>query len=340
MFITRRLLTLPLVMLGVTLLVVGLMQLLTPTQRAAAFVKNEKQLRNLPKIVHEQGLDQPFLVQYGRWLGNALQGNLGYSKVSAKPVLETIRERFPATLELALYAAIPVIVLGIWMGTRAALQQGLWFDQVARLFAVLSWNVPVFVLGIWLLLLFYGVLGVLPGFGNLSTDSQIILLTSNLKVYTGLNTIDALLNGQWGLFLDALQHLVLPVLTLSLVSCANFLTVMRASLLEVLSEDYVRTARAKGQTERVVNLRHARRNALLPIVTLGGGTITGLLGGAVITESIFGYPGIGSWGADAASKLDYAGVLGFSVFVALLVVIGNMLVDILYSLVDPRVRFE
>ena len=339
-FIFRRLLTLPFVMLGVTLLIVGLMQLLSPTQRAAAFVKNEKQLRNLPQIVREQGLDQPFLVQYGRWLGNAMQGNLGFSKASSKPVIETIRERFPATLELALYAVIPVLGLGIWMGTRAALEQGCWFDQFARMFAVLSWNVPVFVLAIWMLLLFYGVLGVLPGFGKLSSQGQITLLISGMKPYTGLITVDALLNGQWALLADALQHLVLPVLTLSLVSCANFLTVMRASLLEVLGEDYVRTARAKGLSEPVVNLRHARRNALLPIVTLGGGTITGLLGGAIITESIFGYPGIGSWGADAAAKLDYAGVLGFAVFVAFLVVIGNLLIDILYGLVDPRVRFD
>ncbi len=226
------------------------------------------------------------------------------------------------------------------MGTRAAFRQGGWFDQFARIFAVFSWNVPVFVLAIWLLLLFYGVLGVLPGFGQLSSQGQISLLTSGLKPFTGLITVDALLNGQWSLFLDALSHLVLPVLTLSLVSCANFLTVMRASLLEVLEEDYVRTARAKGLSEPVVNLRHARRNALLPIITLGGGTTSGLLGGAVITESIYGYPGIGSWGADAASKLDYAGVLGFSLFVAVVVVVANLLVDILYSLVDPRVRFD
>jgi ABC-type dipeptide/oligopeptide/nickel transport system permease component len=339
-FILRRLLALPLVMIGVTLLVVGLMQLLSPTQRAAAFVKNEKQLRNLPAIVREQGLDQPFLVQYGRWLGNAAQGNWGYSKSSNKPVLQTIQERFPATLELALFAVIPVIGLGIWLGTKAALEQDRWLDQSARLFAVLSWNIPVFVSAIWLLVLFYGVLGVLPGFGQLSSENQIAMLINGMRRYTGLMTVDALLNGQWGILFDALKHLVLPVLTLSLVSCANFLTVMRASLLEVLGEDYVRTAKAKGLSEAKVNLRHARRNALLPMVTLAGGTVTGLMSGAVITESIFAYPGIGSWGADAAAKLDYAGVLGFAVFVAFLVVLGNLLTDIMYGFVDPRVRFE
>jgi ABC-type dipeptide/oligopeptide/nickel transport system permease component len=149
-FILRRFLALPLVMLGVTLLIVGLMQLLSSTQRAASFVKNEKQLRDLPAIVREQGLDQPFLVQYGRWLSNAVQGNLGYSKASNKPVLQTI-ERFPATLELALFAVIPVIGLGIWLGTKAALEQDRWLDHSARWFAVLSLNIPVFVSAIWLL---------------------------------------------------------------------------------------------------------------------------------------------------------------------------------------------
>ena len=339
-FVLRRLLAVPLVMFAVTLLIVTLMQFLSPEERAASFITNEQQLRNLPLIVRENGLDQPFYVQYANWLKNAAQGNLGYSRASSRPVLDTIRERFPATVELALFAAIPIIGIGIWLGTAAGLHKDKLIDQLSRVLAVIGYSLPTFVLGIWLLVIFYGGLGILPGFGQLSNESTIAMLTSGMKRYTGLLTLDALLNGQFRIFWDAITHLILPTITLATISSATILKVMRSSLIEVLRQDYVRTARSKGLTTKVVNVKHARRNALLPVATLAGFTIVGLLNGVIITETIFAYPGIGSWGARAATILDYPGVLGFAVFNAFLVVVANIVVDIAYGLIDPRVRFD
>jgi peptide/nickel transport system permease protein len=339
-FIVRRLLALPLVMLAVTVLIVGLLQLLTPQERAAAYVNNEQQLRNIDKIIKEHGLDQPFHVQYLDWLGNALHGNFGFSKASGKPVLETILERFPSTVELSLYATIPIIAFGIWLGTAAALHKDKLIDQMARVMAVVGYSIPTFVLGILLLVFFYGQLGILPGFGNVSTENSIAMITGAVPTRTGLLTVDALLAGNLPIFFDALKHLILPVITLTTVISAQILQVMRSGFLEVMKLDYIRTARAKGLPDRVVNVKHARRNALLPIVTLSSFVLVGLLGGALFTETIFAYPGIGSWGADAATKFDVAGVMGYTLLTAVVVVVGNLVADILYTLVDPRVRYD
>jgi ABC-type dipeptide/oligopeptide/nickel transport system permease component len=339
-FIVRRLLALPLVLLALSLAIVGLLQFLTPEQRAVAFVQNEQQLRNLDKVIREKGLDQPFWVQYSNWLKEALRGNLGFSRASNKSVVETIKERFPATLELALFASVPIIVIGIWLGTLAALRKDSWLDQLARVFVVVAYNVPTFVMGILLLVVFYGFLGLAPGPGQLSPENQIALILNPVPRRTGMLSVDALLAGNWPVFLDVLRHLILPVITLTTVSSATLLKVTRSSMLEVLSQDYIRTARAKGLPDRVVNLKHARRNALLPVITLASFTVMGLLSGAVITETIFAYPGIGSWGAQAATLFDVPGIMGFAILTAIVTVVVNLATDILYALVDPRVRYD
>ncbi len=336
-FVLRRLLSLPLVMLALTVVIVGLMQLLSPQERAVSFVTNERQMGNLDKIIKEHGLDQPFYIQYGNWLSEAVRGNLGYSKASNKPVIETIIERFPATFELALFACIPIIALGIWLGTLMALRKDKLVDQVMRVFTVIGNSLPTFMVGIVLLVIFYGVLGWLPA---TSRVDAILEITNPVPRVTGFITIDSILAGQWVVLGDALRHMVLPVITLSTVLSAATTKVMRAQMLEVLKSDYVRTARSKGLSESTVNLKHARSNALLPIVTLGSFVVQGLIGGAVITESIFAYPGIGSWGATAAVRLDYPGILGFALLSAMITVFGNLLADILYGFFDPRVRFD
>jgi ABC-type dipeptide/oligopeptide/nickel transport system permease component len=336
-FILRRLISLPLVMLAVTVMIVGLMQFLSPQERAVSFVTNERQMQNLDRIIKERGLDQPFYVQYGSWISNALQGNLGFSKASNRPVIETIRERFPATLELALLACIPIIGLGIWLGTLTALNKDKLLDQVLRIFTVIGYCLPTFVVGILLLVVFYGALGILPGIGR---NDSVLQITNPVPPVTGMILVDSVLAGNWSMFVDALQHMILPIITLATVSSAGMIKVMRAEMLDVLKSDYVRTARAKGLPDQIVNSKHARRNALLPIVTLASFTVQGLLSGAVITETIFGYPGIGSWGADAATSLDYPGVLGFAIFIAFITVLANLMADLLYGFVDPRVRFD
>jgi peptide/nickel transport system permease protein len=337
-FILRRLLFLPVVMFGVTLIIVLLMQLLTPAQRASSYVRSPAQLQNLEVIIEQYGLNDPWYVQYGSWVSQAFQGNFGYSITAKKPVLDAIRERFPRTAQLALLAIFPVVGVGIWLGTAAALHRDRLVDQVTRIISIFGWSIPTFVLGIWLLIIFYGWFDILKP-GPYSARYEIEVATRSITLYTNAYLLDALLNLRLDFFWDALKHLILPVITLAVVSSAQIMRVMRSSLLDALNQDYVRTARAKGLPENVVNLKHARRNALIPIVTLSGFTLISLMSGVVITETIFNYPGLGSWGANAATQLDYASILGFAVFTAFIVVVANLVVDILYAVVDPRIRY-
>ena len=338
-FIVRRLFMLPLVFFGVTLFIVLLMQVLSPFQRAAAYAQTENQARNLDAIIERYGLDDPWYQQYGRWLGQVFQGNMGYSRTSSEPVLTTIRKRFPPTLELSFLAFLPIIGVGIWLGTAAALNRDKIIDQITRVVSIVGWSLPTFVLGIWLLVIFYGGMGILEP-GRISTNYAIEIASGGFRTFTGMLTVDALLNGRFDIFWDALKHLILPVITLAVVSSAQIMRVMRSSLLDALSQDYVRTAKAKGLNQGVVNRKHARRNALIPVITLSGFVLIGLINGVIVTETIFNLPGLGQWSAQAAVNLDYAAVLGFAVFTAILVVIGNLLVDITYGIVDPRIRYD
>jgi dipeptide transport system permease protein len=337
-FIVRRLLFLPVVFFGVTLFIIGLMQLLSPAQRAASYVRSEAQLRNLPAIIQQYGLDQPFPVQYWNWLKQALRGNFGFSRTTGEPVLQAFLRRLPNTIELAVLSLIPTMLLGVWLGSAAALNRDGIIDQVSRLTSIFFWSLPTFVLAIWLLVIFYGGLG-LFGLGQLTTQHSIDVIRPSFVRYTGFMTLDSLLNGRFDIFLDALSHLVLPVVTLVAIQSAQVVRVMRSSLLDTLTQDYVRTARAKGLAEAVVNRKHALRNALIPIVTLGGFTVVGLLNGVVITETVYAYPGLGNWLATAAVNLDTATVLAGAVFTGILVVLANLLADILYAVVDPRIRY-
>jgi peptide/nickel transport system permease protein len=328
------------VFFGVTVFIVLLMQLLTPYQRAAAFVTSEQQMNQIDSIIVQYGLNDPWYQQYGRWIGEVFQGNLGYSRTTSEPVMTTLLKRFPPTLELALLSVFPIIGVGVWLGTAAALHRDRMIAQVTRVMSILGWSLPTFVLGIWLLVIFYGLLVWFEP-GRLSTSIQVELAGNpDFVRYTRMMTIDGLLNGRIDIFWDALMHLVLPVITLATVSSAQIMRVMRSSLLDALGQDYVRTAHAKGLSKDVVNMKHARRNALIPVITLAGFTIIGLVNGVVITETIFNLPGLGAWAASAALNLDYAAVLGFAMFTAILVVFANLLVDVLYGIVDPRIRYD
>jgi ABC-type dipeptide/oligopeptide/nickel transport system permease component len=338
-FALRRLLALPLILLAVTLLLVLVLQLIPPEQRAAAYTSNVAQLARVQEIIRTNHLDGNVLEQYGLWLRQALSGNLGYSRTSGEPVLTTLLARFPATLELTLYTLVPLTALGIGLGSRAAVHRNKRADSVIRVLAVLGYSVPGFVLGVWLLVIFYGALNLLPGTGNLGNDSAVLLLTGQVRRVTGLVTVDALLSGRLDVFWDAVQHLVLPVCTLLIVSSAPLIKGTRASMIGALSSDYVRTARAKGVSERAVVAKHARRNALLSAVTLVGLSVSGLLQGAVVAETLYGYPGVGAWAAQAAALGDLPAVLGFALLAATVVVVVNLLTDLAYTLIDPRVRY-
>ncbi|MDF1522356.1 MAG: ABC transporter permease [Trueperaceae bacterium] len=338
-FILRRLTMLPLVFFGVTVIIVLLMQLLTPSQRAAAYIRSENQANQIPEIIRQYRLDSPWYIQYGAWLGRLADGDLGYSRTTNEPVLTTLIKRFPTTAELAFFAILPVIGVGVWLGTAAALNRDGPIDQAVRVLSIFGWSIPTFVLGIWLLVIFYGLLGWFEP-GRLSTQYNIDIVTSGFQRFTGFMVLDAVLNGRFDIALDAARHLVLPVITLATVQSAQIMRVMRSSLLDALSEDYVRTARAKGLAQHIVNNKHARRNALIPVITLSGFVLIGLINGVVITETIFNYPGLGQWAAQAALNLDYASVLGFAIFTGIAVVTANLLVDVLYGVVDPRIRYD
>lgn len=342
-YILRRLLLLPVVLIGVTLLIFALLQLLSPFSRLAMFVTDPNQLKQGPEQLQEMvealGLDDPVWVQYGRWLNQVMHGDLGWSESARQPVVSALKSRVPGTLELALFAVIPVIFGGIWLGKLTAVHQDKPFDHVGRVVAIVGWSFPTFVFGLLAIMIFYGVLGWFPP-GRISIAGMRIVTSDSFRSYTGLHTIDAILNGNWFLLGDAMRHLVMPVITLAYLSWALIMRVMRSSMLEAMRQDYVTTARAKGLTERVVVNKHAKRNALLPVTTIAGTMFAGLMGGVVITETVFNRPGLGRFAASAATQLDIPSVLGFALLNGIIFVLMNLVVDVLYAYFDPRVRLE
>jgi len=351
-YIIRRLLIMPLTLFGVTVLIFLMLNFLTPEERSALYVRDiPKNEATMAGIIKRYGLDDPILVQYWHWLvgrkdtatgeyvGGILRGNFGYSRSASQPVIELLKRRFPATVELALYTILPIISIGVWLGILAAVNHNKFIDQAARVFAILGHSLPSFVLGLLVLLFFYAKLGWFPP-GRLSDWASAIVYSNEFRSYTSLITIDALLNGRIDICLDALRHLILPVTTLSTISLATYVRVTRSSMLETLRQEYVVTARAKGLKERDVVNGHARPNALIPVATLAGFTVAGLLGGAVFTETIFDYPGIGQAAGAAAAQLDVIAVLSFTLLAGLILIISNLVVDVMYAFLDPRVRLQ
>ena len=349
-YITRRLLLVPVLLFGVTVLIFLMLQFLTPVERATLYVRDIPKNNNaISGIIKQYGLDQPLYDQYWRWLvghtvggerkGGILFGDFGYSRTASQPVADLIRLRFPNTLDLTIWAVAPVILVGIWLGVQAAVHQNSIIDQAARIFSIVGTSFPTFVFGLLMLMLFYVKLGWFPP-GRISDWASIIVRSPDFHHYTSLLTFDALLNGRLDVFWDALRHMLMPILTLSYISWATFLRVTRSSMLETLRMEYVTTARAKGLTEHDVIFKHAQPNAMIPVVTLAGFSVIGLLGGVVITETVFNFPGIGQAAANAAAQLDVVTVLGFALFDGLILIVANLVVDVMYAVVDPRVRLS
>ncbi len=338
-YVLRRLLLLPLVALGVTFLLFFLTQRLSPEMRASLYIKDPRQMGALEEVIQKYGLRDNVFKQYGRWLGSALQGDLGYSQSANMPVSQAIKEYLPATIQLAVVTIILVVFFGVWFGTVSAVKKDKWQDVCARMISVGGFSLPIFVLGLLLLMFFYGQLGWFPP-GGYSISTDVIIHAPAFHSYTGFLLIDSLLNGNLAVFWDVLKHLVLPAVTLCIGSFALMVRVMRSSMLEELGKDYVRTARAKGLPEGAVVYLHAGQNAITPVITLASIQFIRLLGGTVIVETIFDYPGIGRFGVTAAQQLDIAGIMGFSLMVAVLFVLGNLLSDVLYTAVDPRIKIS
>ncbi len=284
------------------------------------------------QAVPERGLLALFDSQYFNYMGDLLRGDLGRSVFSRIPVSESLLVRFPATFELALAAMFVALVVGIPAGVYAALHRGRLPDTVIMTFALSGVSFPVFWLAIILIYIFAVTLGWLP-------PSSRIGVSSDLHEITNLYLLDAVLTRNWTAFVDVARHLILPAFALGTIPLAIVVRMTRSSMLEVLSQDYVRTARSKGVGQREVVVKHALRNALLPVITVVGLSFGTLLSGAILTEHVFSWPGIGRWVYDAISARDYPIIQGGVLFVAVTFAVVNLLVDLSYALIDPRIQY-
>ena len=331
----------PLILIGVTFFVFAMMQTLDPYQLLSAYVSSPAELKgqNLERLIEKYGLDKPLLVKYWNWISNVLHGDLGWAESASMPVAEAIKRKFPLTFELALYSLIPVILGGIWIGKKTAVHHNSFFDHVTRIFVITGWSFPDFVFGLLVILFFYSVLGWFPP-GLLDNWASQIVDSAGYRQYTNILTLDALLNGRIDIFWNALRHLIGPVMTASYLWIAFLIRIMRSGMLEVLNKDYIRTARAKGMSERIVINIHASKNAMIPVLTVSGRLVIYALAETVIIETIFNRPGMGKFIAFAAQQLDYAGILGGTLFFAFLLVMGNLIIDVLYAVYDPRIQLK
>jgi peptide/nickel transport system permease protein len=328
----RRSLTIVPVLFGVSVLVFSFIHLI-PGDPALTMLGERATPEKVAEVRARLGLDRPIWQQYVLYVGNALRGDLGVSIVRGDPVASDLLRRFPATVELAMAAIGVAIALGIPIGVASAVWRNSLLDSLARLGALTGVSMPIFWLGL-VLAWFFGVqLRILPTGFRLASGTTFV-------PWTNFVILDALLQGDWASLADALRHLVLPALALATIPLAVIARMTRASMLEVLSREYIRTAEAKGLSRRAVILRHALRNALLPVLTVIGLQVGRLLAGAILTETIFSWPGIGLWVYESIESRDYAIVQGVSLFIAVIVVSVNLVTDVLYAAVDPRIKYE
>ncbi len=285
----------------------------------------------------ELGLDEPLWKQFGIYVWNAMQGDLGNSIKSKAPVAQEIARYFPATLELATLATIIGVIVGVPAGVLAATRPGTLSDQIVRIVGLMGYSMPVFWLGLIGLLVFYGNLGWVGGPGRLDATFD-MMYEFDVVPYTGMILIDTALNGKWDIFVNALSHIVLPATLLGYTSMAYISRMTRSFMMNELGQEYITTARVKGMPERRVIWVHAMRNVLVPLITVIALSYAYLLEGAVLTETIFAWPGLGRYITDALFSNDMPAVLGGTIVVGVAFVSLNMLSDLLYRLVDPRAR--
>lgn len=301
---------------------------------AAMFIEPGMSPEQVARIRVAYGLDKPIYVQFANYLKELLRGNLGFSRTAGMPVTKAIAKFFPATLEITLMSMLISIFLGIRIGVVAAARAGGGVDQLSRVAALGGVSVPIFWLALILLFVFYARLRILP-VGR--ADPSIWPLSDR---HTDIYMLDAIINGNIRQLVDAIRHLILPVFCLSYLQLAIIMRVMRSSMLEVLREDYIATARAKGLLERTVINKHARRNALLPIITIAGFSFGTMLTGSILTERVFNWPGMGSWAVGSILNLDTTSIMGYVLVTGLIYIVVNLAADVLYSYLDPRISLR
>ena len=330
-FLARRLLTFVPTFIGVTLIAFAFIRLLPGDPILLLAGERGVSPERYEQLSHQFGFDQPIWKQYFDYIWGILHGDLGISFSTKRPVLDEFLTLFPATVELGLCAIILATLIGIPAGVIAAVNRGKFFDQALMSTALVGYSMPIFWWALLLIIVFSGWLGWTPVSGRMG-------LMYFIDGPTGFMLIDSVLSGQSGAFRSAVSHLILPTVALATIPLAVIARQTRSAMLEVLGEDYVRTARAKGLSPARVNGIHALRNALIPVVTVIGLSVGTLLAGAILTETIFSWPGIGKWMVDSVFKRDYAVVQGGLMLIAAVIMIVNLVVDLLYGWVNPRIR--
>jgi len=328
----RRLALIPPLLIGVSLLLFILTHLI-PADPAKLIAGEHAGPEQVAAVRHAFGLDRPLPEQYLIYIGKLARGNLGVSMLTNAPVLSDLLQYFPATIELTAAAMLLTVVLGVPLGILSAVRAGSPIDLIAQVLSVSGLSFPIFFFGILLQLIFVRSLGWFPLAGRLA-----IVATPPHHI-TGLYVVDSLLTGNFGDFGSAVSHLALPSLTLALTSLAPTVRITRSTMLEALSQDYIRTAWAKGLVSTRVFVHHGLRNALIPVVTVLGLYTSGLLGGVFLVELIFNWPGVGLYSVNAITAFDYSAIMGTSLLLTFTFVLVNLGVDLLYAVIDPRIRY-
>ena len=331
-YIIRRILILIPTLLGVSI-IVFLMLHLTPGDPAELLMGERATDEALEQIRHHLGLDQPIYVQYGMFLKRLRKGDLGETIWTRQKVWIEVKQRFPATIELAIVALFISCFFGMIFGIVSATKQYSIFDYLSMLGALVGVSMPIFWLGLVFMLIFSIHLAWLPISGRLSIDID-------LTTVTNFYILDAVLTKNWPALRDALWHIIMPAFTLSTIPMAIVARMTRSAMLEVLRQDYIKTAKAKGLSRFTVTFKHALRNALIPVVTTIGLQFGVLLGGAILTETIFAWPGVGKWMYDAVMQRDYMVIQGGTLFIAAIFVTINLCVDVLYAVINPRISVQ
>jgi peptide/nickel transport system permease protein len=331
-YIIRRLAWMVFVIFGVMTLTFFIARVI-PADPVAAVLPSNAPVEAIEKERERMGLNKPIWVQYGRYINGILHGDFGVSIRTRQPVLRDLIRYFPATVELALAALVMGTAIGLSLGILSAVKQGKIPDHAGRIFAIWGLSMPAFFTGLMLVILFSHILGWLPQLGQMPSYLR------RPPHVTGFLILDTMIAGKWALVWTEIKHLILPAFTLGWLSTASIVRITRSSMLEVLPEEYIKTARMKGLRESKVVLKHALKNAMLPTITVIGLRVASLLEGAVLTETVFSWPGLGRYGVSSFLAIDFPAVVGVTIFVAFFYSFCNLLVDLLYGYLNPRIRY-
>jgi peptide/nickel transport system permease protein len=330
--LTRLGLVLPMVFILLTLVFV--LMRIAPGDPISAALGGHAPRSEVEKIKRELGYDDPIYTQYGHYLADVVRGDFGSSTTDRRPITDIIKVNGAATLELTFFAMLVALAVGVALGLLAGRFRDTWIDGTSRLFGIVIYATPVFFLGLMAQLFFGVYLGWLP-----TSDRASPITQATLETHTNIFTVDALIDANWDAFTDVVRHLVLPAVTLGLVTAGVFIRLIRVNVIRTMKGDYIEAARARGINERAVVYHHAFRNALVPVVTIVGLTIALLLGGAVLTETTFNWPGLGHTLVVYLQNRDYTAVQGIVVFFALVVVVASLVIDFVNAYIDPRIRY-